>query len=68
MTKAGNSGTFPLRLPHSVRRQAIEIANIEGISLNQFITLALAEKMARIDAVKAYVEPHMARVSPGKSD
>jgi len=41
--------SFPLRLPFSTRRQAIEIAQKEGLSLNQFISLAVAEKITRLE-------------------
>lgn len=42
-------GSFPLRLPHSMRRQANDLAHREGLSLNQFISLAVAEKIARLE-------------------
>lgn len=41
--------TFPLRLSASSRRRAIDLADQEGISLNQFIVLATVEKIARIE-------------------
>jgi len=41
--------SFPLRLPLSMRRQAIDIAQREGLSLNQFISLAVAEKITRLE-------------------
>ena len=40
--------SFALRLPASTRLQAIEGAKKEGMSLNQFITLAVAEKTVRM--------------------
>jgi hypothetical protein len=39
---------FPLRLMPSVRRVAENIAEKEGVSLNQFINLAVAEKLAHL--------------------
>lgn len=42
--------TFPLRLPKSMRLQAVELAHVEGISLNQFIAIAVAEKLTRIES------------------
>ncbi|MFN2974945.1 toxin-antitoxin system HicB family antitoxin [Terriglobus aquaticus] len=39
--------TFPLRLPASVRRQAELDAKRDGVSLNQFITMATIEKLTR---------------------
>jgi hypothetical protein len=41
---------FALRLPRSTRRQANEMAKQEGLSLNQFITLAVAEKIVRMES------------------
>jgi hypothetical protein len=41
--------SFPLRLSPSVRQQATELARMEGISLNHFISLAVAEKISRME-------------------
>jgi hypothetical protein len=41
--------SFPLRLSLSMRRQANDFAHREGISLNQFIMLAIAEKIGRME-------------------
>lgn len=50
MTKDNSRpATFPLRLPVSMRRQAIDLAQKEGLSLNQFISLAVAEKITRLE-------------------
>jgi hypothetical protein len=38
---------FPLRLPKSLRAAANAMAMQQGISLNHFIALALAEKVSR---------------------
>lgn len=38
-------GKYPLRLPKSLHRQLALIAEREGVSLNQFIVYALAEKV-----------------------
>ena len=40
--------TFPLRLPSSMRDAANVIAHQDGISLNHFISLAVAEKISRL--------------------
>lgn len=39
---------FPLRLMPSVRRHAEEFSAREGVSLNQFINVAVAEKLAHL--------------------
>jgi|HubBroStandDraft_5_1064220.scaffolds.fasta_scaffold867470_1 hypothetical protein len=48
---------FPLRLPHSIKGQAEKCADLEGTSLNQFISMAVAEKLIRIESQEA---PHSA--------
>jgi hypothetical protein len=44
-----NSAKFALRLPVSTRQLASELARLDGISLNQFITIAIAEKIVRLE-------------------
>jgi hypothetical protein len=40
---------FPLRLMPSVRRNAEVFSEKEGVSLNQFINVAVAEKLAHLE-------------------
>jgi hypothetical protein len=40
---------FPLRLMPSVRRTALVFSEKEGVSLNQFINVAVAEKLAHLE-------------------
>ena len=40
------TSTYPLRLPRSVKAAAEKMAQDEGISLNQFVATAVAEKLA----------------------
>ncbi|WP_263356062.1 toxin-antitoxin system HicB family antitoxin [Acidicapsa ligni] len=40
---------FPLRLSPSMRHEANDLAHQEGISLNHFISLAIAEKISRME-------------------
>jgi predicted transcriptional regulator len=40
--------TISLRLPESLHEQLRELAKRENVSMNQFITLALAEKIAAL--------------------
>lgn len=40
--------TISLRLPESLHRQARELAEQEGISINQLIATSLAEKMSAL--------------------
>ncbi len=49
-----------LRLPDSLHKIARELAQDEGISMNQLITLALAEKVSAL-ATESYREERAAR-------
>ena len=49
-----------LRLPDSLHRQIRELADENNISINQLITLAVAEKVAALRTV-AYLEERAAR-------
>jgi len=53
-------GTVNLRLPDSLHKQVRELARQENISINQFITLALAEKISAL-ATEDYLEERAAR-------
>ena len=41
--------SFPLRICPSIRQQASDLAHLDGISLNHFISLAMAEKIVRME-------------------
>jgi hypothetical protein len=45
-----NAVAFPLRLPASLKDIAQDLAEEDGISLNHFITLAVAEKISRLES------------------
>jgi hypothetical protein len=47
--------TLSLRLPESIHKKVREIADREGVSINQFITTALAEKLSALLTVE-YLE------------
>jgi len=48
--------TFPLRLPKHVKESAALLAKREGTSTNQFISLAVAEKIASLKAREYFAE------------
>ena len=57
--------TLSLRLPESLHKSARELAEKENISINQLITLALAEKLAALGA-EDYLEARAKRGSKAK--
>jgi len=57
--------TISLRLPESLHKSARELAKKENISINQLITLALAEKLSALGA-EDYLEQRARRASQEK--
>jgi hypothetical protein len=49
-----NRGTYPLKFPNSVRKAAQHLAREDGVSLNQWIAAAVAEKVGFVETVAAF--------------
>jgi hypothetical protein len=43
--------SYPLRLPGSVKAEVERLAKADGISINQFVATAVAEKLAVMETV-----------------
>jgi hypothetical protein len=50
------TSTYPLRLPASIKAAAEKLAREEGISLNQFVATAVAEKLAAMNTATFFME------------
>ena len=61
-TEQKRKQSFLLRLPTSVREQATQIAHEDGTSLNHFISLAVADRISRMER-----KPAQRMVSSGGS-
>lgn len=48
--------TFPLRLPVSMKAALEKIAERDGTSLNQFLVIAAAEKIAAMETERFFAE------------
>jgi hypothetical protein len=59
--------TMSLRLPESLHRRAKELARQEGISINQLVATALAEKISAL-AAGEYLQNRAARGNRQKFD
>lgn len=57
--------TLSIRLPESLHKRVRELAKKEGVSMNQFIALAVAEKMSALLTVE-YLEERAKRGSREK--
>ena len=59
--------TLSLRLPESLHRKLAEVAQAEGVSLNQLISSAAAEKLAAL-TTEEYLTRRAKRASASKFD
>ncbi len=59
------SNVLSVRIPKSLHNQVRELAEEEGISMNQFVMVALAEKVAALQAID-YLEKRAERGSREK--
>jgi hypothetical protein len=48
--------TYPLRLPRSVKAEVERRAKAEGVSVNQFVATAVAEKLAAMNTAAFFAE------------
>ncbi|MCK5034965.1 MAG: toxin-antitoxin system HicB family antitoxin [Candidatus Sabulitectum sp.] len=58
-------GALSLRLPESIHRHIREIAKVEGVSINQLISSAIAEKISAI-MTEEYLEKRAKRADINK--
>ena len=59
--------TLSIRLPDSIHIHVRDWANTEGVSINQFISSAVAEKLAAL-ATESYLAERAARGNRGAFD
>ena len=57
-------GTYPLKLPNSVKKAAAELAKIDGVSLNQFIASAVAEKVGTLRTASEFLRQRTGTSKP----
>jgi hypothetical protein len=48
--------TYPLRLPLSIKAAVARIAKQEGTSVNQFVVMAVAEKLAALETATFFAD------------
>jgi hypothetical protein len=48
--------TYPLRLPRSVKAEVERRAKQDGVSINQFVATAVAEKLAAMSTAEFFAE------------
>lgn len=59
-----SKSAYPLKLPSSVKNAAAELAKADGVSLNQFIAAAVAEKVGSLRAAEAFLADRAGSAKP----
>lgn len=60
MTKA----SYPLKLPQSVKAAAQRLAKDDGVSLNQWIAVAVAEKIGAVETATDFLKKRAGSAQP----
>ena len=56
--------TYPLKLPASVKTAAARLAKTDGVSLNQFIAVAVAEKVGVMETAADFLARRAGKSKP----
>ena len=56
---------YPLQLPMSLKATAARLAREDGVSLNQWITAAVAQKIGAVETADALLKRRAATARPG---
>ena len=55
---------YALKLPHSVKNAAQRLAAVDGVSLNQFIAVAVAEKIGALESAYVFLAQRAGKGKP----
>lgn len=55
---------YPLKLPASVKAAAARLAKADGVSLNQFIAVAVAEKVGVLETAQEFLDRRADKAKP----
>ena len=56
---------YPLHLPESLKASAMRLAEQDGVSLNQWIVAAVAQKIGAVESADGFLKDRAARARPG---
>jgi len=60
-----SKASYLLKMPKSVKAAAARLAKEDGVSLNQFIAVAVAEKVGTIETAEQFLKRRAAKAKPG---
>jgi hypothetical protein len=58
-----NKSTYPLNLPLSIKKAAQRLAKEDGVSLNQWIAVAVAEKVGVVETAAEFFKERAGKAS-----
>jgi len=59
-----SKSTYLLKLPNSVKKAAADLAKLDGVSLNQFIAAAVAEKVGTMRTASEFLHQRTGAAKP----
>lgn len=59
-----SKASYLLKMPRSVKVAAARLAKEDGVSLNQFIAVAVAEKVGTIETAEEFLKRRAAKAKP----
>ncbi len=59
-----SKAAYPLKLPASVKAAAARLAKADGVSLNQFIAVAVAEKVGVLETAQEFLDRRAGTAKP----
>jgi hypothetical protein len=59
-----SKSAYPLKLPASVKAAAARLAKTDGVSLNQFIAVAVAEKVGVMETAQEFLKRRAGSAKP----
>jgi len=60
-----SKSTYPLKLPASVKAAATRLAKEDGVSLNQWISTAVAQKVGAVETAAQFFARRAGNATPG---
>jgi hypothetical protein len=59
-----SKATYPLKLPASIKTAAARLAKEDGVSLNQWIAAAVAEKVGTVESAAQFSKRRSGKANP----
>lgn len=59
-----SKAAYPLKLPASVKEAAARLAREDGVSLNQWIAVAIAQKIGVVETAADFLKRRAGKASP----